>query len=74
MHKTEDVYSSIIFFNAVLPLMKVIANDVPDLKKKFRRILFRSNKINTVLCTSHGHVEQTPLLRVVDGQIFLDDK
>lgn len=35
MHKQEDVYSSIIFFNAVLPLMKVIANDVPDLKKKF---------------------------------------
>lgn len=36
MHKKEEVYSSIIFFNAVLPLMKVIANDVPDLKKKFK--------------------------------------
>lgn len=36
MHKKEDVYSSIIFFNAVLPLIKVIANDVPDLKKKFK--------------------------------------
>ena len=35
MHAQEEVYSSIIFFNAVLPLMKVIANDVPDLKKKF---------------------------------------
>lgn len=36
MHKKEEVYSSIIFFNAVLPLMKVIANDVPELKKKFK--------------------------------------
>lgn len=36
MHKKEEVYSSVVFFNAVLPLMKVIANDVPDLKKKFK--------------------------------------
>ena len=36
MHKKEDVYASIIFFDAVLPLRKVIANDVPDLKKKFK--------------------------------------
>ena len=36
MHKKEEVYSSVIFFNAVLPLMKVIANDVPELKKKFK--------------------------------------
>lgn len=36
MHKKEEVYSSVIFFNAVLPVMKVIANDVPELKKKFK--------------------------------------
>lgn len=36
MHKNEEIYSSVIFFNAVLPVMKVIANDVPELKKKFK--------------------------------------
>ncbi len=31
----EDLYSNKIFLNAALPLVKVIANDVPSLKKKF---------------------------------------
>ncbi|MBQ3150567.1 MAG: hypothetical protein IJB86_04910 [Clostridia bacterium] len=35
MHKNEDIYASTIFFNAALPLLKVIANDVPNLKSKF---------------------------------------
>ncbi len=35
MSTTEALYSNKIFLNAVLPLVKVIANDVPSLKKKF---------------------------------------
>ncbi|MCQ2476021.1 MAG: hypothetical protein MJ173_08995 [Clostridia bacterium] len=31
----EELYSNKIFLNAALPLIKVIANDVPSLKKKF---------------------------------------
>ena len=34
-HTTEALYSNKIFLNAALPLVKVIANDVPSLKKKF---------------------------------------
>jgi len=38
MHKQEELYSSKIFFNAALPLIKVIANDVPSLKKQFEKV------------------------------------
>lgn len=31
----EDLYSNKIFLNAALPLVKVLATDVPELKKKF---------------------------------------
>lgn len=34
-HTQEALYSNKIFLNAALPLVKVIANDVPSLKKKF---------------------------------------
>ena len=34
-HTQEALYSNKIFLNAALPLVKVIANDVPCLKKKF---------------------------------------
>ena len=34
-HTQEALYSIKIFLNAALPLVKVIANDVPSLKKKF---------------------------------------
>ena len=34
-HTQEALYSNNIFLNAALPLVKVIANDVPSLKKKF---------------------------------------
>lgn len=34
-HTKEALYSNKIFLNAALPLVKVIANDVPSLKKKF---------------------------------------
>lgn len=33
----EELYSNKIFFNAALPLIKVIANDVPSIKKKFEK-------------------------------------
>ena len=33
----EELYSNKIFLNAALPLIKVIANDVPSLKKKFEK-------------------------------------
>ena len=38
MHKQEELYSNKIFFNAALPLIKVIANDVPSLKKQFKNV------------------------------------
>lgn len=38
MHKQEELYSNKIFFNAALPLIKVIANDVPSLKKQFAHV------------------------------------
>lgn len=38
MHTKEDLYSNKIFFNAALPLVKVIANDVPSLKKQFAKV------------------------------------
>lgn len=38
MHTQEELYSSKIFFNAALPLIKVIANDVPLLKKQFKNV------------------------------------
>ena len=36
-HTTEALYSNKIFLNAALPLVKVIANDIPSLKKKFEK-------------------------------------
>ena len=33
----EELYSNKIFFNAALPLIKVIATDVPSIKKKFEK-------------------------------------
>lgn len=38
MHKQEELYSNKIFFNAALPLVKVIANDVESLKKQFKNV------------------------------------
>lgn len=38
MHEQKELYASKIFFNAALPLLKVIANDVPSLKAKFDKI------------------------------------
>ena len=38
MHTKENLYASKIFFNAALPLVKVIANDVPSLKKQFEKV------------------------------------
>lgn len=38
MHTQEELYSSKIFFNAALPLIKVIANDVESLKKQFQNV------------------------------------
>lgn len=39
MANTTDTYlANRLFFNAVLPLIKVIANDVPDIKKKFAKV------------------------------------
>lgn len=35
LHTKEELYSSKIFFNAALPLVKVLANDIPSLKKRF---------------------------------------
>lgn len=37
-HTKEALYSNKIFLNAALPLVKVIANDVPSLKKKFENV------------------------------------
>ncbi|MCR5485734.1 MAG: hypothetical protein K6F09_09095, partial [Clostridiales bacterium] len=37
MHTKETLYANKIFFNAALPLVKVIANDVPSLKKQFEK-------------------------------------
>ncbi len=42
MHAQKELYASKIFFNAALPLLKVIATDVPSLKAKF-------DKLTTVL-------------------------
>ena len=42
MHEQNELYASKIFFNAALPLLKVIATDVPSLKVKF-------DKLTTVL-------------------------
>ena len=42
MHEQKELYASKIFFNAALPLLKVIANDVPSIKAKF-------DKLTTVL-------------------------
>ncbi len=42
MHEQNELYSSKIFFNAALPLLKVIATDVPSLKAQF-------DKLTTVL-------------------------
>ena len=36
-HTKEALYSNKIFLNAAWPLVKVIANDVPSLKKKFEK-------------------------------------
>ncbi|NLO45367.1 MAG: hypothetical protein GX107_02560 [Clostridiales bacterium] len=38
MHTKETLYANKIFFNAALPLVKVIANDVPSLKKQFQKV------------------------------------
>jgi hypothetical protein len=38
MHEQNELYASKIFFNAALPLVKVIANDVPSLKKQFKNV------------------------------------
>lgn len=38
MHTQEELYSNKIFFNAALPLVKVIANDVGSLKKQFKNV------------------------------------
>ncbi len=38
MHTKEELYSNKIFFNAALPLVKVIANDVPSLAKQFEKV------------------------------------
>ena len=35
MASRDEIYTNKLFLNAVLPLIKVIANDVPSLKKKF---------------------------------------
>ena len=37
-HTQEALYSNKIFLNAALPLVKVIANDIPSLKKKFENV------------------------------------
>ena len=37
-HTKEALYSNKIFLNAALPLVKVIANDIPSLKKKFENV------------------------------------
>ena len=36
-HTQEALYSNKIFLNAALPLVKVIANDIPSLKQKFEK-------------------------------------
>ena len=38
MHEQKELYANKIFFNAALPLVKVIANDVPSLKKQFEKV------------------------------------
>ncbi len=38
MHTKEELYANKIFFNAALPLVKVIAQDVPSLKKQFEKV------------------------------------
>jgi hypothetical protein len=38
MHEKNELYASKIFFNAALPLLKVIATDVPSLKAQFDKI------------------------------------
>lgn len=45
MHEQNELYASKIFFNAALPLLKVIATDVPSLKAQF-------DKLTTVLQVS----------------------
>lgn len=38
MHAQNELYASKIFFNAALPLLKIIATDVPSLKAQFDKI------------------------------------
>ena len=38
MHEQNEIYANKIFFNAALPLIKVIAQDVPSLKKQFKNV------------------------------------
>lgn len=35
MASRDEIFTNKLFLNAVLPLIKVIANDVPSLAKKF---------------------------------------
>lgn len=38
MHTKEELYANKIFFNAALPLIKVLAQDVPSLKKQYEKV------------------------------------
>jgi hypothetical protein len=38
MHEQNEIYANKIFFNAALPLIKVIAQYVPSLKKQFKNV------------------------------------
>ncbi|MDD6147066.1 MAG: hypothetical protein PUB43_08515 [Oscillospiraceae bacterium] len=53
-HTQEALYSNKIFLNAALPLVKVIANDVPSLKKKFEK----TQAIIQVSCLNPDNKEQ----------------
>lgn len=38
MHTQDELYANKIFFNAALPLIKVLAQDVPSLKKQYEKV------------------------------------
>ena len=38
MHTKEELYANKIFFNAALPLIKVLAQDVESIKKQYKNV------------------------------------
>ena len=73
-HRTYFLIGYCVFFFIPLPTQNYTLIIFLNFQKKWRRVLFRSDKKHSVFCSCHSHIEQSSFFCIFHRTVFSDHK